>query len=966
MDYDLSRLGSREFEHLSQALAKRVLGPGVSVFGDGKDGGREASFTGPVTYPHEGQEWDGYGVVQAKFRQRADGVSSGTEWLERQVKAEFNAWLDPQSKRGRRPEYVLFTTNVVLSPVPDSGGIARIDRLIASYAAQLDLRGWGVWHFDEICRYLDIHDGVRRTYAGFVTPGDVLSRLLSTVTDADSDTAELIRAHAGRELLTDQWIRLGQAGASADNQRLRLGPVAVDLRAAVGHPDRSSIRTHEPSRRADSSTVHAAEYVIERGNSVLCPSNQERPGSRHIVLFGGPGQGKSTLGQLICQTYRVALFDEEGEHLLPGQVREVLGALRQDLAAIGLPSPKSLRWPIRIALNDYANAILGGEDVSLLRYIARKINHRATETITGAHLKRWLRTWPWILILDGLDEVASLHTREDMMSRISDFLIEAHECDADLLVVATTRPQGYQGEFHVGDYETLKLLPMSTEDALLYADRLAHVRHFDDPDMRDTVLERIATASRDLGTAHLMSTPLQVTIMSLLVEKRARMPQNRYELFETYYDTVYSREVAKPGGVGLLLADNRRHIDWVHEHVGLVLQSRAGEARQLDALLEEDDLRQRTRQRLLEETEDPAQAQTLAERLLSAATDRLVLLVAPDAGYIGFEIRSLQEFMAARALISGPEADIVPRLESLATDSTWRNTWMLAVAGLFTHRPHLRGDLLNALRQLDSRDSVTMTLLPGAQLALDLLDDDVTRQHPRFHNLLIQHAAALIGQGPRGDLFINGFADILARAAEQHDQARAMIEHAIKDALSARDARLLTALEILTQWQDGPRHLAATARQLLAVAVSRLTDEERAGAIVFSVQDWADSIPGLPRHSPSPEGDSNLADFLRPHLGDTVRNAPASRILLDALKECPVHQEIIEGVPAPCANPYMLDIPITLSGDEIPDLQNACIKAIDSQTIAAWDIGMTFLDVLQKLTLSDLQYHKMPHVSGLS
>jgi hypothetical protein len=42
VDFDLTRLGDREFEHLSQALALQVLGPAVSVFGDGLDGGREA------------------------------------------------------------------------------------------------------------------------------------------------------------------------------------------------------------------------------------------------------------------------------------------------------------------------------------------------------------------------------------------------------------------------------------------------------------------------------------------------------------------------------------------------------------------------------------------------------------------------------------------------------------------------------------------------------------------------------------------------------------------------------------------------------------------------------------------------------------------------------------------------------------------------------------------------------------
>ncbi|WP_167450186.1 hypothetical protein [Streptomyces hyaluromycini] len=48
-----------------------------------------------MPYSYEGEQWHGYGVVQAKFKQRSEGVSSGTEWLERQIKAEFNEWLRP-------------------------------------------------------------------------------------------------------------------------------------------------------------------------------------------------------------------------------------------------------------------------------------------------------------------------------------------------------------------------------------------------------------------------------------------------------------------------------------------------------------------------------------------------------------------------------------------------------------------------------------------------------------------------------------------------------------------------------------------------------------------------------------------------------------------------------------------------------------------------------------------------------
>ena len=73
MDYDLSRLSTRSFEQLIQALCIREMGSGVVVFGDGPDGGREAIFEGAVSFPSAVKPWSGYGVIQAKFKQRPEG-----------------------------------------------------------------------------------------------------------------------------------------------------------------------------------------------------------------------------------------------------------------------------------------------------------------------------------------------------------------------------------------------------------------------------------------------------------------------------------------------------------------------------------------------------------------------------------------------------------------------------------------------------------------------------------------------------------------------------------------------------------------------------------------------------------------------------------------------------------------------------------------------------------------------------
>ena len=151
------------------------------------------------------------------------------------------------------------------------------------------------------------------------------------------------------------------------------------------------------------------------------------------------------------------------------------------------------------------------------------------------------------------------------------------------------------------------------------------------PDLHQQVLARVGSAAGEALTASLMRTPLQVTIMSLLLRTGGRAaPQDRYGLFEAYYSTLYDREVGKATDVARLLNENRGHVDHLHERVGMILQTRAEGRGSADAALPSDELEQLAVARLTSEEVTEAQASGLAARLVKAATDRLVLLVAPD------------------------------------------------------------------------------------------------------------------------------------------------------------------------------------------------------------------------------------------------------------------------------------------------------------------------------------------------
>ncbi|MEV6445104.1 hypothetical protein [Amycolatopsis sp. NPDC051716] len=182
---DLSGLGPQGFERLSQALAVRVLGPGVEVFGEGPDGGREATFRGRLPYPNPIEPWDGYGVLQAKYKAKIMGTGSDTAWLRQQVSAELKAWSASGKKRvldGRLPEYLIFVTNVSLSAVPGKGGKDQIDALIRSYATALGLKGWAVWDGITVCTLLDSYPDVRRAFRALITPNEVLAAMHDRLT----------------------------------------------------------------------------------------------------------------------------------------------------------------------------------------------------------------------------------------------------------------------------------------------------------------------------------------------------------------------------------------------------------------------------------------------------------------------------------------------------------------------------------------------------------------------------------------------------------------------------------------------------------------------------------------------------------------------------------------------------------------------------------------------------------------
>jgi hypothetical protein len=837
MDYDLFRLNSRSFEQLIQGIAAEVLGAGLVIFGDGPDGGREAAFNAEVPYPTNESHWNGHIVVQAKFRQRSDGRKVDGEWALQQLRDEFAAFTDPGSAR-ELPEHLIFATNVTCSPVKDSG----IKDKMFALAAETDLRGFDVWDYDKLRVYLDLYKGLRRSYSAYVLPGDVLAETVEALEHINKerpDFDDVISRFLQKELLADQWANLEQAGRAAEEQ-VPVSRVFVDL------PFNTQRQAEAPAESPGELIPGFVASVVNAASLRLDPQAQNAQRAGHdslegeapapegrIVLLGGPGQGKSTIGQFVCQMFRAALLRSRPPDSLSGEVTDALDALETHCNADSLALPTVRRFPLRVELSKFADE-LGASDgsSSLLEYLAKLISSRIQSEVSPALMSSWLGSYPWLLVLDGLDEVPASGHRGQLMEAIRDFWVDISEENADCLVIATTRPQGYNDEFSPRYYRHLWLTPLSTARALHYADRLLKVRFLEDTDRREKIATRLKRAADRPDTARLMTSPLQVTIMATLLERMGQPPEGRWNLFSQYYRVIYDRELERDIPAASVLRDYKPDIDAIHHRVGLLLQVESESAEQAESQISRKRFTEVVKARLREEELDQGD-EGLVRQIIDTAMDRLVFLVGLEADQVGFEIRSLQEFMAAEALLHGGDGTVEQRLRAIAPLPAWRNTFLFAAGRCFADLQHLRDTIHTICAELNDPgggDPLASLVLPGSGLAIDLLADGVAQRQPRYGRLLAREALRIVRRPPgeQNDRLAEVYQETLREVYEDELPAGLACEY-FHDTLGAwRTAAVLAARRV--DW----------AAELLT---TRLPAPEEVGSLLLALPPRAASVP---------------------------------------------------------------------------------------------------------------------------
>ncbi|WP_157170035.1 hypothetical protein [Afipia clevelandensis] len=767
---DLSRLSGIGFERLVRALCFEKLGPAGVVYSSGPDGGRDFTYDGAIK-GYEGRNWSGYLVIQAKYKDAATSIDD-LAWFKRTLDIELEKFRRARNVL-KKPKYYIIATNLRLSGADGKssrgrrkGGLTKALEYLELWKKELGVTDVDIWSYDKIVDMLVGQPAIRHTYAAWVTPGDVLTKVLERFDSQHPNFSEIVSRSLKHQLFRDQFVRLKDAGSVGDLQ-IRTSQVFVDLPLMLGEREQNLLIHNRGLSNTENLLERRSRVVsalVERSREKLDPDSLEqdeerqgnderRPSKNRIVLIGGPGQGKSTASLFLAQLFRSAILEKHPGARRDQTVRALIPEIlkRAQTENIGTALPH--RYPIHISLPRFADQISQARTAhqqvpSVIAYIASELSLSSDDEVTRSEIRNWLRAHPWIVLFDGLDEVPPSGERSAIIDAISNFFLEVSEVNADVLAVVTTRPQGYNHDLDEKLWEHWRLAELKPEQALAYAGAFGEVRYKDDLQRRLDVHRQLQKAAAQTATARLMVSPLQVTILYFIVDTGGGVPTARWTLFNEYFEVLKRREKAKGGETQRILERYLHRLGPIHHRAGLVLQTDSEHGGGARSRLSHERFRSLVRSYLLSEGFEASKVEEGVEDLMSLALHRLVLLSSQEEGSISFDVRSLQEFMAAAAITSGDESIMEKRLAHLAGNSHWRHVFQIAASRCFSDDSfHYRRSAIVAIpRQLDAVEPDRLCL-NGTRLALDLVADGIGFDHPLSRRPLILHAMEQLSLG---------------------------------------------------------------------------------------------------------------------------------------------------------------------------------------------------------------------------
>jgi hypothetical protein len=716
MDYLFENLGPERFQQFCQALLIREF-PNLQCFPIAQpDGGRDAIVL-------RGSSND-FGVFQVKFVRNPSKEDDPHRWLEHVMSKEI-----PKIKglipKGARNYYLL--TNVSGTAHLDKGSIDKLQALLAD----LGLPAMCWWR-DDLNSRVDGRWDLKWSYPEILTGTDMLRFIVENgLSEHKERRHNALRAFVRDQYETDKTIKFKQIDLQNSLLDLFIDLPITLARASVRHDKRRPLQSYSDEFAAGSVISHFEQQYFTPGsgesNGAVAALLRD-PCPPKIVLEGAPGQGKSTVGQYLCQVHRMRILRKERE-------LERIPKTHRDSA---------VRFPIRVDIRDFATWLRRedpfspddsriqptGWHRSLEAFLAALIKHHSGGIeFTSGDLSAVGKITSLLVVLDGLDEVADISIRREVVEEITKGVNRLEENVASLQVVVTSRPTAFANTpgLPAQTFPHLELDSVTRHQIDEYAEKWTRARQLSEvesSEVRGILREKLNQPHlRDLAR-----NPMQLAILLSLIHTRgSSLPDKRTALYDAYIELFFNRESEKSS----IVRKNRDLLIDIHQYLAWKLHSEAevgGERGNIAA----DRLRVVLREYLVAQQRDSS----LVEEVFTGMVERVVALVSRVQGTYEFEVQPLREYFAARYLYEtapySPPGNEKKGTKPDRFDAIARNFYWLNVVRFFSgcfSKGELPG-LGERLEELAKEDGYRETNHPQS-LAAMLLADWVFAQNPR-------------------------------------------------------------------------------------------------------------------------------------------------------------------------------------------------------------------------------------------
>lgn len=479
-------------------------------------------------------------------------------------------------------------------------------------------------------------------------------------------------------------IELFGLNAPERSRRQILDVAFVDLLALEGPiTDTSMVGDRESSRK----------MILSSVTEVLSLKNR-------LLITGVAGSGKTTLLKWIA-------------------VRSALGDFSGDL------SDWNEKIPIFLRLRKYSDGNFPYDSTELISTVAPELR----EEMPKGWIEGFLRIGKAIVLIDGIDELS-----RRKHAKVREWLENFLEMYPEAVFILSSRTHAVQDiiwstwfsnrQFHLTELQSLTLSSIVKFIANWHASVASELTLSSEQDnLEDLRIKLTKAVRRNIALRNVAKTPLLCAmICALHRERRAHLPSDRIELYRNCVEMLLERRDTERD-IALddyPLLSYRQKLPFLTDLAYWLLRNGWTEISSQQAI--DRISRKLKRVRYL-------RSKAEADQIYRFFIDRSGILVEPAESVVTFTHKSIQEFLAAQAIINEDDIDVLIRN---AIEPDWRETIILAV-GVGSNKQ--RNDVLRGIIARGEKDDFrsnqlyllamsTLEVVPDLNPELEKLIDD--------------------------------------------------------------------------------------------------------------------------------------------------------------------------------------------------------------------------------------------------